>query len=156
MHKSPNQEANVPFNVPNPSSAENLFFALPKQQKANGPQICSLYVPEASSFSESMAWKKELTQIQAELDEINAMVRLEGKMEVDAQTEKRHEVVNAEVLLQETKKEVRIIRGECDDLLEQHEKAMQKHRILCQISGEKVEELKKLVQLVHEETEKEV
>ena len=92
-----------------------------------------------------MAWKKELTQIQAELDEINAMVRLKGRMEVDAQTEKRHEVVNAEVLLQE----VGIIREQCDDLLEQHEKAVQKHRILYQFSGEKVEELKKLVQLVH-------
>jgi hypothetical protein len=138
--------------------------AYPKRQKADGPQICSLYVaPGVSSFSESMntAWKEELAQIQAELDEINAMVRLEGKAGDDAQTGKqRHEVVKAEVLLQETKEEVEIIRGQCDDLIGQHKKAMQKHEIQWQLFGEKLDQygegqnqLVQLVQLIRGETE---
>ena len=78
--------------------------------------------------------------------------------EVDAKTQKqRHEVVKAEVLLQATKEEVEIIRGQCDDLIEQHSKAIQKHEIQWQLSGEKFdqygEELKRLVQLVRGETE---
>ena len=89
------------------------------------------------------AWK-EL----AGLDEMNAMVGLEGKAKV-AQTQK---VVKAEVLVEETKKSVEIIRGQCDDLIEQQKQAMQNHKIQCQLSSEKkwdqYEELKQLVQLV--------
>ena len=152
MHKSSNEEANNPnpsaiSNDPN-VSAKNLFLAIhhPKPQNVKKPQICSLYVaPGASSSSESMdtAWK-EL----AGLDEMNAMVGLEGKAKV-AQTQK---VVKAEVLVEETKKSVEIIRGQCDDLIEQQKQAMQNHKIQCQLSSEKkwhqYEELKQLVQLV--------
>jgi hypothetical protein len=92
-----------------------------------------------------MAWKKEL----AGLDEMNAMVGSEGKAKVDAQMQK---VVKAEVLLQETKERVGIIRGQCDDLIEQQKQAMQNHRIQCQLFSEKkedqYEELKQLVQLI--------
>jgi len=94
------------------------------------------------------AWKKEL----AGLDEMNAMVGLEGKAKVDAQTQK---VVKAEVLVQETKERVEIIRGQCDDLIEQQKQAMQNHKMRCQLSSEKkwdqYEELKQLVQLVRGE-----
>ena len=154
MHKSSNKEVNNPnpsaiSNNPN-LSAKNLFLAIPhqKRQNINKPQICSLYVASGvSSSSESMdmAWKKEL----AGLDEMNAMVGLEGKAKVDAQTQK---VVKAEVLVQETKERVEIIQGQCDDLIEQQKQAMQNHKMWCQLSSEKkwdqYEELKQLVQLV--------
>ncbi len=157
MHKSSNKEVNNPnpsaiSNNPN-LSAKNLFLAIPhqKRQNVNKPQICSLYVASGgSSSSESMdtAWKKEL----AGLYEMNAMVGLEGKAKVDAQTQK---VVKAEVLVQETKERVEIIRGQCDDLIEQQKQAMQNHKMWCQLSSEKkwdqYEELKQLVQLVRGE-----
>ena len=51
------------------------------------------------------------------------------RRDVDAQTERRHEAVKEEALFQGTKKELGIILGQCNDLFEQHEKAMQKHKI---------------------------
>ena len=124
------------------------------------PHICQLYVEPrvSSSVSVTMA-RKELAQIHAELDEINAMVRLEaddkaeadGKAEVDVQTQEQQR--NADVLLQAAREEVEIIRGKCDDLIEQHKKAIQEHEIQAQQFREQSDQLDRLLRGETEEKE---
>jgi hypothetical protein len=141
VNKSSNDKENVPFS---PSSSANLLLAVPcREQKANGPQICNVYVAPRDT-----AWKKELATLEAELDAIGSTIGLEGKVVVNHQKEvQRHEAkgeIKAEVLLQKANEEIEIIRRQCDDLIELT-KAKQKHlsQRQLQLSGEELHQPRK-------------